>query len=68
MKAYGIPREDGVEWPDVEDIRHYGLATRSGHVIRSVGKQKTRRYWKKQARREAAEEIREDMVLALNVK
>lgn len=63
MKAYGLPRVNEVEFPDVGDIKRFG---RPGHVGRLTTRNKdyhpyaarqskvrkaTRRYWKRRARR-----------------
>lgn len=63
MKAYGLPRNDDVEFPDVADIHQYGLKSSAGHLrgkggdIRSSfrnskSKRNSRRYYKRKARRE----------------
>lgn len=56
MKAYGLPRNDDVEYPDVADIRYYGLKTSASGRKRGIFKNKgskarIRRIWKKKARR-----------------
>lgn len=62
MKPYGLPRRLGVEQPDVGDIKEYGRASHVGRLREKCGrfksyfrkassKRKTRRYWKKLARR-----------------
>jgi len=67
MKAYGLPRSDDVENPDMGDIRDFGLKSSAGKLpgkggdIRSshknsASKRSTRRYFKKKARRELIEE------------
>lgn len=61
MKAYGIPREENVDYPDKGDHRHYALKTsRAGKskygsskcsYRRSKQKRHIRRLWKKRQRR-----------------
>lgn len=74
MKPYGIPRIPELEFPDVADIQHLGLASHAGRLpgrsgdyrpyIRGENKAKTRRYWKRKARaagkREIQANLRED--------
>jgi hypothetical protein len=50
MKAYGLPRNDDCEHPDVADCLLYGLKS-SFHKIKSKNKRASRRIWKKFARR-----------------
>jgi hypothetical protein len=61
MKAYGLPRDLDVEFPDLADIRYYGLKSsrsrlpgKGGDIKnsfhRSAAKRATRRIWKKRAR------------------
>ena len=57
MKAYGIPREYGAEWPDKADIKYYGLSTEDRCSRADRGKNKVRRYWKKAARRSGKAEL-----------
>ena len=55
MRGYGLPREDGIEYPDVGDIKLYGLKTSAGgrdYFKNKNAKAATRRIWKKKARRE----------------
>jgi hypothetical protein len=54
MKAYGLPRNDDVENPDVADIKFYGLNTSAGgrdYFKNKSAKAATRRGWKRRARR-----------------
>lgn len=66
MKAYGLPRHDNVENPDLGDICDYGLKSSAGNLegkggdIRSShkssrNKKQTRRIYKRKARREGNE-------------
>lgn len=59
MKAYGIPRNQDVEWPDCGDMKYYGMkssigryAKKSGDYAGPTGEQKNkyRRMWKKMER------------------
>ena len=34
MKAYGLPRFRNIEYPDVVDIRNFGLKTSTGRVFK----------------------------------
>lgn len=61
MRAYGLPRDDCVRYPDLADIRYYGLKSCAGRIPRhgefrsyfknSRIKRSTRRYWKRKERR-----------------
>ena len=54
MKAYGLPRCDDVENPDVADIKRFGLKTSAGgrdYFKNKDNKKNTRRIWKKKARK-----------------
>jgi hypothetical protein len=61
MKPYGVPRDPELVFPDVQTIHQYGLASRWGHlpglsgvrraIQHSANKRKSRRLWKKLARR-----------------
>lgn len=62
MKAYGLPREPGVEFPDIGDIQYYGLNTGTGRKHNSKNSKKSytrsaenrtkvRRQFKKRERR-----------------
>lgn len=68
MKAYGLPRVPGIEYPDVGDIRLFGLASHVGRLQKWPGgeyrgycranhKAKSRRYFKRRARTEGKKEI-----------
>jgi hypothetical protein len=48
MKPYGVPRNKDVECPDKADIALYGL---NEERLRPKPKRRTRRIWKKLARR-----------------
>lgn len=57
MKGYGLPRNHDVGSPDLQDIRVYGLKTSAGSITgralqRSCSKRRSRRIWKKKARRD----------------
>ena len=63
MKGYGLPRNKDVEYPDVGDIRYYGLKTcvsgnRGGIFKNKRSKAATRRRWKKKARRQGKNDCR----------
>ena len=70
MLAYGLPRYPDVEFPDVADIKNYGLKSSIGRVPKksgvipsyfksSVDKRQVRRYWKRRARQAAKKELRQ---------
>ncbi len=61
MKPYGMPRVPELEYPDVADIQHFGLASHVGRIAGKSGdfhsytrsaaaKASTRRYYKRIAR------------------
>lgn len=55
MRPYGIPRNKDVEWPDVVDIKTYGLKTSIGgkdYFKNKHSKRCIRRIWKRKARKE----------------
>lgn len=62
MKAYGIPRHNDVEFPDIGDIKGFGLASHVGSVPKhgihrglhkdKAAKAATRRFYKRKARKE----------------
>jgi hypothetical protein len=69
MKAYGLPRDKDIEWPDVGSIQHYGLASHVGKFqersgvykpyIRSAEKRNAiRRHFKRIERMAAKSTIR----------
>lgn len=58
MKAYGLKRICGVEWPDVADIKEFGLPSRTKHCG-SKTRQSARRYQRKLARAAGKKFIRE---------
>jgi hypothetical protein len=50
MKGYGLPRNHDVQYPDVLDIRTYGLNTSAGgkdYFPNKASKKASRRYWKR---------------------
>lgn len=54
MKGYGLPRDKDIEFPDVADIRTFGLNFSSGGKDYFKNKNKKasiRRYWKRKARK-----------------
>ena len=68
MRGYGLPRHNDVKFPDMGDIRDYGLKSSAGNLegkggdIRSSHKnsqkkRNIRRYFKKKARREPIEDV-----------
>ncbi len=71
MKAYGLPRNSEVQFPDLADIAQYGLASHAGHLrgkggdIRSSfknpeAKGRSRRLYKRRARQEGKELCHQD--------
>jgi hypothetical protein len=58
MKAYGVPRNDDIETPDIGDIRLYGFSSKYG--VRVYEKSRARRVWKRRARAAARREIRDN--------
>ena len=69
MKAYGLPRDLDIEFPDLADIHSYGLKSSRGRLPgkggdiknsfrRPATKRATRRIWKKKARLAAKRELR----------
>jgi len=60
MKAYGLPRNLDIEFPDLVDIHHYALKTSTGQIkskggdfrgsVKTKNRNKLRRIWKKSAR------------------
>lgn len=66
MKAYGIPRNKDVEYPDLGDIAYYGLKAGQLHpkwTANGDSKKRVRRYWKKRKRRHDKNIIRDGGVL-----
>ena len=59
MKAYGIPRTIGAEFPDKADLKTYGLSASDRCARADRGKNRARRYWKGVARRFGKAEIQE---------
>ena len=68
MRGYGLPRQDGVEYPDIVDIQHYALKTSTGKIQEPGGDYKpyirkathratARRIWKKKERALTKKEI-----------
>ena len=55
MRGYGLPRNNDVEYPDIADIKLYGLKTSAGgkdYFKNKDAKAVSRRHWKRKARRE----------------
>lgn len=61
MKAYGLPRDKDIEFPDKVDLLHYGLKSSIGSIKTKSGeyksytrstenRNKTRRYFKRKER------------------
>jgi hypothetical protein len=64
MKAYGLPRDDDVENPDVADIKLYGLKTSIGgrdYFKNKQAKRNTRRIYKKKERIRAKLIIKQEL-------
>lgn len=72
MKPYGLPREVGVEFPDVGDVQNYALKTSAGRVKGSKNENKSytrntenrkrvRRQWKKKGRATAKVDLKKEM-------
>ena len=60
MKGYGLPRNDNVAHPDLGDIRRFGLKAGRLHpkwTANGDSKRRTRRFFKRIARREGRKEI-----------
>lgn len=53
MRGYGLPRSKDIEYPDVGDIKLFGLKTSAGkdYFKNKAAKAAIRRIWKKAARR-----------------
>lgn len=58
MKAYGIPRVLDIDFPDIGDIKEFGMQSHVGQLIRKSGdyhsyirsskhRRSIRRYWKR---------------------
>ena len=68
MKAYGIPRLLDREYPDLADIKYFGMASHVGKYKGKGGQYRAnqhsralrscRRYWKRKARAENKLELR----------
>ena len=68
MKAYGLPRNSNIEFPDIADIAEFALKTSTGQIeslggdyrgsSKTKNRNKTRRIWKKKARINAKIDIR----------
>ena len=69
MKAYGLPRNDAIEHPDVGDIQEYARASHVGRFPEKGGdfrsymktskkRKATRRIWKKAERSRAKTECK----------
>jgi len=57
MRAYGVPRLSGVEFPDKGDIKEFGLSTKDRCSKTDRGKNSTRRIWKKKFRAKQKQEL-----------
>ena len=60
MKPYGVPRILDAEFPDVADIQLFGFSSKHGVRQRPDNKARSRRIWKKKARRDAKKEFMEE--------
>lgn len=63
MKPYGLPRNDDVANPDVDDIKTYGLNTSAGgkdYFKNKKVKKRIRRIFKRKARAESKQIIEEE--------
>lgn len=59
MRPYGIPRLKDVEYPDVADIKRFGLKTSAGgkdYFKNKKSKAASRRYWKRRERNKPIED------------
>jgi hypothetical protein len=68
MKAYGLPRNKDVEYPDVADIRKYGLQTSIGgrdYFKNKIHKAQIRRKWKKKERRKIKLFLKKEMTRSI---
>lgn len=73
MKAYGLPREKNLEYPDVVDIQHYALKSSRGrcktdrdyksYTRSAKNRGLTRRYWKRKERALAKNNIAKCLLL-----
>jgi len=71
MKGYGLPRNLDIEFPDLADIRNFGLKTSTGQLESKGGdyrgsskknvRNRNRRFWKKQARINAKRSIYKEL-------
>ena len=71
MKGYGLPRDLDIQYPDLADIRNFGLKTSTGALKGKGGdyrgsskhnvRVRNRRYWKKQARINAKRDIYKEL-------
>ncbi len=72
MRAYGIPRDLDIEYPDVGDIQHFGMKSSVGQFPTKSGeyrsytrsaesRRSTRRLWKRCARRAGNKEISNEL-------
>jgi hypothetical protein len=60
MRGYGLPRTKDLEYPDIDDIQTYGLASHVGQFpgksgdyhgyLRPKSKARNRRIWKRKER------------------
>ena len=66
MKAYGLPRNNDIESPDVGDIKAYALKSSTGrydyrgYIKNKAAKRATRRIYKRAARRDGDASCHED--------
>lgn len=67
MKGYGLPRVPELEYPDINDIKYFGLKSSTGRVAdgrddhghqRAKNRRAARRYWKKAERARSKTDIR----------
>lgn len=62
MKAYGLPRDNDIEFPDLGDCRTYALKTSAGgdRFKNKSEKRRVRRIFKKAERHYAKDAIRKE--------
>lgn len=71
MKAYGLPRNLDIEFPDLLDIQNYALKTSTGQnrskggdfrgSVKTKNRNSTRRIWKKADRANVKKDIRDEI-------
>lgn len=62
MHPYGLPKNKNCEYPDLDDIKRFGLKTSFLHpkwTARKDQKRKIRRYWKRLERQKTKKIIAE---------